>query len=262
MFIDYAINDISDPDEMASFEVDFKDGGSTSYWSSYDNPAAIKLVHQAQAEFNPQKRAALYAKIQAIVAQDAPFVPLDYPPYIYAYQQQGAGLRGEPGRRVPPRGRLANLTRVVSYIWRRLLSAAFVAVGVTVGTFLLLHVEPGDPARLVLGAARVAAGDRLAAPRVGPRQLAAEPVPALRVEPRSWRLRAVLPEPHLGRLADRLAHRHHVLARRRRDAVLGACSPCRSRRSPPRARIGCPITSCAASRSPASGCRRSGSASC
>ena len=37
------------------------------------------------------------------------------------------------------------------YIWRRLLSAAFVAVGVTIGTFLLLHLEPGDPARLVLG---------------------------------------------------------------------------------------------------------------
>jgi peptide/nickel transport system permease protein len=40
---------------------------------------------------------------------------------------------------------------VARYIWRRLLSAALVAVGVTVGTFLLLHVEPGDPARLVLG---------------------------------------------------------------------------------------------------------------
>ena len=41
MFIDYAINDISDPDEMASFELDFKDGGSSSYWSSYNNPAVI-----------------------------------------------------------------------------------------------------------------------------------------------------------------------------------------------------------------------------
>jgi peptide/nickel transport system permease protein len=40
---------------------------------------------------------------------------------------------------------------VVTYVWRRLLSAVFVAAGVTVGTFLLLHVEPGDPARLVLG---------------------------------------------------------------------------------------------------------------
>jgi peptide/nickel transport system permease protein len=40
---------------------------------------------------------------------------------------------------------------VATYLWRRLLSAAFVAVGVTVATFVLLHLEPGDPARLVLG---------------------------------------------------------------------------------------------------------------
>ena len=31
------------------------------------------------------------------------------------------------------------------------MAAAFVALGVTLATFLLLHVEPGDPARLVLG---------------------------------------------------------------------------------------------------------------
>jgi peptide/nickel transport system permease protein len=37
------------------------------------------------------------------------------------------------------------------YAARRLVSAVFVAIGVTVATFLLLHVEPGDPARLVLG---------------------------------------------------------------------------------------------------------------
>lgn len=97
MFIDYAINDISDPDEMASFEVDFKDGGSSSYWSSYDNPTAIALVHEAEAEFNSAKRAALYAKIQAIVAGDAPFVPLDYPPYIYAYSTKLQGFAVNPG---------------------------------------------------------------------------------------------------------------------------------------------------------------------
>jgi peptide/nickel transport system substrate-binding protein len=97
MFIDYAINDISDPDEMASFEVDFKSGGSSSYWSGYNNPAAISLVHKAQSEFNPAKRAALYAKIQAIVAQDAPFVPLDYPPYIYAHSTKLQGFAVNPG---------------------------------------------------------------------------------------------------------------------------------------------------------------------
>jgi peptide/nickel transport system substrate-binding protein len=97
MFIDYAINDISDPDEMASFELDFKSGGSSSYWSSYDNAAVTKLVHQAQAEFNGAKRKALYAKIQAAVAQDVPFVPLDYPPYIYAYGSKVNGFAANPG---------------------------------------------------------------------------------------------------------------------------------------------------------------------
>ena len=97
MFIDYAINDISDPDEMASFEVDVKDGGSQSYWSNYDNPQAISLVHQAEAEFDSAKRASLYAQIQSIVAQDAPFVPLDYPPYIYAHANNLQGFAVNPG---------------------------------------------------------------------------------------------------------------------------------------------------------------------
>ena len=97
MFIDYAINDISDPDEMASFEIDVKEGGSESYWSNYDNPAAINLVHEAEAEYDPTKRAALYAQIQEIVAEDAPFVALDYPPYIYALSDHVQGFAVNPG---------------------------------------------------------------------------------------------------------------------------------------------------------------------
>jgi peptide/nickel transport system substrate-binding protein len=97
MFIDYAINDISDPDEMASFETDYKSGGSKSYWSSYDNPQVIALVHKAEAEFDPTKRKQLYSQIQALVAQDAPFVPLDYPPYIYATSTKVNGFAVNPG---------------------------------------------------------------------------------------------------------------------------------------------------------------------
>jgi peptide/nickel transport system substrate-binding protein len=97
MFIDYAINDISDPDEMASFEIDVKDGGSESYWSDYDNPKAIALVHEAEAEYDSAKRAELYAQIQQIVAEDAPFVALDYPPYIYAVSDHVNGFAVNPG---------------------------------------------------------------------------------------------------------------------------------------------------------------------
>jgi peptide/nickel transport system substrate-binding protein len=95
--INGATNDISDPDEMASFQVDVKNGGSHSFWTYYDNPAAIALVHQAETEFNSAKRAALYAQIQAIVAQDAPYIALDYPPNIYAWAPRLHGFAVNPG---------------------------------------------------------------------------------------------------------------------------------------------------------------------
>jgi peptide/nickel transport system substrate-binding protein len=54
-------------------------------------------VHQAEAEFDPAKRKALYAQIQSLVAQDAPFVALDYPPYIYATSTKLNGFAVNPG---------------------------------------------------------------------------------------------------------------------------------------------------------------------
>jgi len=95
--INGATNDISDPDEMASFQVDVKNGGSHSFWTYYDNPKAIALVHQAETEFNNAKRATLYAQIQALVAQDAPFIALDYPPNIYAWSPRLHGFAVNPG---------------------------------------------------------------------------------------------------------------------------------------------------------------------
>jgi peptide/nickel transport system substrate-binding protein len=97
MFIDYAINDISDIDEMASFNLDYKNGGSKSYWSSYNNPTVTKLVEEAEAEFSSSKRQALYTKIQKLIAQDVPFVALDYPPYIYATSSNVKGFAVNPG---------------------------------------------------------------------------------------------------------------------------------------------------------------------
>jgi peptide/nickel transport system substrate-binding protein len=95
--INGSTNDISDPDEMASFQVDVKGGGSHSFWTYYDNPSAIALVHQAETEFDDAKRAALYGQIQAIVAQDAPYIALDYPPNIYAWSPRLHGFAVNPG---------------------------------------------------------------------------------------------------------------------------------------------------------------------
>jgi peptide/nickel transport system substrate-binding protein len=54
-------------------------------------------VHKAEGEYDETKRAALYAQIQEIVAEDAPFVALDYPPYIYAVSNQVNGFAVNPG---------------------------------------------------------------------------------------------------------------------------------------------------------------------
>lgn len=96
MFINNAINDISDPDEMASFQIDDVHGGSTSFWTGYHNAAAIKLVYAAEAELDSAKRRALYAQIQQIVADDAPYVPLTYPPALKATGSAVTGFAVNP----------------------------------------------------------------------------------------------------------------------------------------------------------------------
>ncbi|SDP44792.1 peptide/nickel transport system substrate-binding protein [Nakamurella panacisegetis] len=105
--INNAINDISDPDEMASFQIDDVNGGSTSFWTGYHNPAAIKLVTQAEAELDDSKRKALYKQIQQIVADDVPYVPMTYPPVLKALRATVTGFEVNPSGAV----RLENVKR-------------------------------------------------------------------------------------------------------------------------------------------------------
>lgn len=96
MMINNAINDISDPDEMASFQCDAKNGGSDSFWTGYNNPEVVKLVRAAAAEMDSAKRGEMYAQIQAMVAQDAPYVALTYPPSIYVSTTKVNGFAVSP----------------------------------------------------------------------------------------------------------------------------------------------------------------------
>ena len=105
MFIDYAINDISDPDEMASFELDYKDGGSKSYWSSYNNPTVITLVAPGRGASSTRPSARRSTRrSRRIVAQDAPFV--------------AARLPALHLRRPRPRCRASRSTRAAPTGWR------------------------------------------------------------------------------------------------------------------------------------------------
>lgn len=48
--------------------------GASSNYCGYSNPQVDKLAKQAAAEFNPVSRNKLYAQIQELIGQDAPFV--------------------------------------------------------------------------------------------------------------------------------------------------------------------------------------------
>src|SRR5262249_17316484 len=62
--------DIPDPDEQIAFMLDPEKGGGDSYSTFYNNPEIIKLLRDAEQEFDPEKRAELYAKIQALHAAE------------------------------------------------------------------------------------------------------------------------------------------------------------------------------------------------
>ncbi len=100
-FINNAINDITDPDEMASFQCDAENGGSDSFWTGYNNPDVVKLVREAAGEMDATKRGGMYKEIQAMVAQDAPYVPLSYPPSLYANATAVNGFAVNPAGAYP-----------------------------------------------------------------------------------------------------------------------------------------------------------------
>ncbi len=83
MGLRYWTNDIIDPDEVATFGAD-GDGGANAFNSYYKDPAVTALVDQARSETDEKKRADLYAQVQKVIIDQAPFIPLAYAPFRYA----------------------------------------------------------------------------------------------------------------------------------------------------------------------------------
>ena len=107
--INGATNDISDPDEMASFQVDVQDGGSHSFWTYYDDPKAIALVREAETEFDSAKRA---ASVRADTGAGCPGRTLcrtGLPTEYLRVAADVARVRREPRWGIPLRGCLVEL---------------------------------------------------------------------------------------------------------------------------------------------------------
>jgi peptide/nickel transport system substrate-binding protein len=91
----YWTMDIADPDELVTFAID-PAGGAHSFYTDYDNKQVVALSHKAQRETNPTKRAALYAQLQKLAANDAFLGFLYYSPYRWATTSKVHGFFVQP----------------------------------------------------------------------------------------------------------------------------------------------------------------------
>lgn len=91
----YWTMDIADPDELVTFAID-PAGGASSFYTGYDNPAVVKLSHEAQVQPDPAKRAVLYSQLAKQAANDAFLGFLYYSPYRWAYSSKVHGFFVEP----------------------------------------------------------------------------------------------------------------------------------------------------------------------
>jgi peptide/nickel transport system substrate-binding protein len=75
-------DDLLDPDEISTYEIDFPVAGSMN--SDYNNPELVKMVEEARTITDTTKRAEAYTKIQQMFNDDAAMLPLYYKPFSVA----------------------------------------------------------------------------------------------------------------------------------------------------------------------------------
>jgi peptide/nickel transport system substrate-binding protein len=92
---EYWTEDIPDPDERISWFLDPAAGGD-SYFTYNDDPTIVKLVEDAETEFDQEKRAGLYDQIQQRFWETVPQVPLYYSPFAYAFSSKVQGFQVYP----------------------------------------------------------------------------------------------------------------------------------------------------------------------
>jgi peptide/nickel transport system substrate-binding protein len=70
-------------------------GGESNYLN-YCNRAATRLMEQSNSELNPAKRAALFARADALMSVDVPSIPLYSRPNPLVYKSAVSGMKNNP----------------------------------------------------------------------------------------------------------------------------------------------------------------------
>jgi peptide/nickel transport system substrate-binding protein len=88
-------NDITDPDELVSFAVDYS-LGSKAFFTFMNIPQLGQMSRAAEKTNNQAKRRQLYFQIQQAFAQQVPFFPLFYVPYVNVVANNVHGFSENP----------------------------------------------------------------------------------------------------------------------------------------------------------------------
>ena len=91
----YWTNDIIDPDEVVTFGVDVE-AGANSFNTGWSDPEATQLANDARSETDEAKRTEMYKRIQEIVYEQTPYLPVNYPPFRYASGKWVTGFAVSP----------------------------------------------------------------------------------------------------------------------------------------------------------------------
>lgn len=76
-------SDAPDPNGFITFQAD-PEGFSKSYWTHYTNDEVTKLMHEGRTTPDGPEREAIYLKIQQILADQVPYIPLFFPSNLKA----------------------------------------------------------------------------------------------------------------------------------------------------------------------------------
>ena len=165
-------NETRDPDNALRWAIWGK-GDNKSYYTRYNNEKVNDLLEQGAGTPEGDARKAIYFEAQKIAYDEVAQIGLYYPPYHHAYSSKVEGATLNPGyqfstideakldRRAmaaagrcdpagPPAARRSLMDRY-AFVLRRPLQLVLVLFGISLVTFVLAQLTPGDPVRIMLG---------------------------------------------------------------------------------------------------------------
>jgi peptide/nickel transport system substrate-binding protein len=83
--------DSPEANSILAFQTDPK-GFSKSYWTHYTNDEVTELLYRGQKTPDGPERAAVYARLQQILADEVPYIPLYYPAIVKGIRSSVEGL--------------------------------------------------------------------------------------------------------------------------------------------------------------------------